>query len=198
MPLPPSEYDKTVQYLNHIFILINEKYFSNQLETPTITIQSTLRIYGHITTHKVWHTEAGKETYELNIGANYLNRPIQDVVTTLIHECCHLYALQNNIKDTSNNGVYHNKNFARIAQKCELITEYVSHHGYARTRPSPETIRFCTDNDLKNIEITRAITRRGTVKYKRWVCPCCGAIIRSTKYVNVICGDCKVPFKLSK
>lgn len=31
MSLPPSEYDKAVQYLNQIFILINEKYFSNEL-----------------------------------------------------------------------------------------------------------------------------------------------------------------------
>ena len=26
--------------------------------------------------------------------------------------------------------------------------------------------------------------------YQRWSCPCCHTIIRSTKAVNIICGDC--------
>ena len=29
----------------------------------------------------------------------------------------------------------------------------------------------------------------------KYVCPKCGAIIRATKQVNVICGDCNVPFE---
>ena len=26
--------------------------------------------------------------------------------------------------------------------------------------------------------------------YQRWICPSCHTIIRSTKNVNIICGDC--------
>ena len=32
---------------------------------------------------------------------------------------------------------------------------------------------------------------------RRYVCPCCGAIVRSTRPVNIICGDCNVPFDLT-
>ena len=31
-------------------------------------------------------------------------------------------------------------------------------------------------------------------KSRRWVCPGCGAIVRSTKTVRLICGDCLKPF----
>ena len=29
---------------------------------------------------------------------------------------------------------------------------------------------------------------------RKYVCPKCGCIIRATKEVNIICGDCKVAF----
>lgn len=31
---------------------------------------------------------------------------------------------------------------------------------------------------------------------RKYVCPKCGCIIRASKVVNVICGDCKVPFEI--
>ena len=37
---------------------------------------------------------------------------------------------------------------------------------------------------------TKSINR--SIKY---VCPCCGTIIRATREVNVICGDCGEPFE---
>ena len=99
-----TNYKRTVQYLDKIFSYINTEYFSGSLEAPTITVQSTLGAYGHVTTSKIWKTEEGKASYELNIGADYLSRPIENIVATLIHEGCHLYAMQNGIKDTSNRG----------------------------------------------------------------------------------------------
>ena len=93
-----TNYQRTAQYLNKVFKLINEEYFNNELEVPTITIQSTVGAYGHVSVNKVWHNDT-EATHELNLSADYLNRPIENIVATLIHEGCHLYALQNNIKD---------------------------------------------------------------------------------------------------
>ena len=28
----------------------------------------------------------------------------------------------------------------------------------------------------------------------KWICPCCGAIVRSTKILNIVCGDCNEQF----
>lgn len=55
-----TTYNRTVQYLNKVFKLINSEYFDNELEMPTITIQSTVGAYGYVTTSKVWKTETGK------------------------------------------------------------------------------------------------------------------------------------------
>lgn len=39
----------------------------------------------------------------------------EEVLVTLLHECCHVYAQANGIKDTSQDGRYHNRRFAEIA-----------------------------------------------------------------------------------
>ena len=207
-------YNRTVQYLNKVFKRINAEYFNSELEMPTITIQSTLRAYGHVTTSKIWKTEKGDASYELNIGADYLNRPIEYTVATMIHEACHLYNLQNGIQDTSNNGIYHNKRFKVVAERAGLNVERHPRYGWTDTTPTDETIRFCLDNDLQEIRCSRnagfgfigvdtgkagsGSTDKPTKKKGnsiKWVCPCCGTIIRSTKQVNVICGDCGVKFE---
>lgn len=209
-----TSYNRVTQYLNKAFKLINSEYFDNELEMPTITIQSTVGAYGHVTTSKVWKTESGKASYELNIGADYLDRPIENIVATLIHEGCHLYAMQNGIKDTSNRGVYHNKRFKALAEDRGLIIEKHSRYGWTITTPSEATINFCIDNDLQEVLITRhtgiTFTGVGTGKNGngipvkptapkkgnsiKWICPCCGAIVRSTKILNIVCGDCNEKF----
>ena len=209
-----TSYNRVTQYLNKVFKLINSEYFDNELEMPTIPIQSTVGAYGHVTTSKVWKTESGKASYELNIGADYLDRPIENIVATLIHEGCHLYAMQNGIKDTSNRGVYHNKRFKALAEDRGLIIEKHSRYGWTITTPSEATINFCIDNDLQEVLITRhtgiTFTGVGTGKNGngtpvkptapkkgnsiKWICPCCGAIVRSTKILNIVCGDCNEQF----
>lgn len=209
-----TSYNRAVQYLNKVFKLINTDYFKDELEMPTITVQSTVGAYGHVTTSKIWRTETGKASYELNIGADYLARPIEDVVATLIHESCHLFAMLKGIKDTSNRGVYHNANFKRLAEQRGLNIDRHEKYGWTITTPTEETVDFCIRHDLQEILVTRdtgltfigigtgksdngnsapkPTTKKGNSI--KWVCPCCGAIIRSTREVNVICGDCNETF----
>lgn len=209
-------YNRSVQYLNKVMKLVNTDFFNGELEgVYTITIQSTVGAYGHVTTSKVWRNERGEATYELNIGADYLSRPIENIVATLIHEGCHIYAMLHDIKDTSNRGVYHNKRFKALAEERALIIEKHDKYGWTITSPSDSLIEWCIDNDLQDILVTRqtafAFTGIGTPKAGngaegkpiqpkkrsssiKWVCPCCGAIVRSTRVLNIMCGDCNEQF----
>ena len=200
---------RAIQFLNKVFKGVNETYFNNDLEMPVITIQTSVGAYGHITVDKVWQTD-GIARYELNIGAETLNRPIENVVTTMIHECVHLYCLMNNIKDTSNNGVYHNKRFKKIAEEMGHI-QITKHekYGFTISEPTEETIRFCLDYGFDDIKISRKSpyytvgttttttpTSTNTPKIRKpsstrkYICPCCGNSFRATKQINVLCMDC--------
>lgn len=208
---PLTNYQRTSQYLSKIFKLINEEYFNNELEIPTITIQSTVGAYGHVSVNKIWHSNE-VATHELNISADYLNRNIENIVATLIHEGCHLYAILKDIKDTSNNGIYHNKRFKELAEDRGLAISKHEKYGWTITEPTEETLDFCINNGLEDIQIVRqssfSISGLGGAKAgngnngidtprkpkgsnsRKYICPCCGNIARTTKDMKLICGDC--------
>lgn len=83
---------RAVGYLEKMYRQLNIDKFNGELETPIITIQSTPRSYGHVTCGKVWKRK-DDSAYELNIGAGTLDRPIENVVSTLLHEMVHIYNL---------------------------------------------------------------------------------------------------------
>jgi len=209
-----TNYQRVSNYLVKIFKAINEEYFNNELEIPTITIQSTVGAYGHVSVQKVWHNDT-TATHELNLSADYLNRPIENTVATLIHEASHLYALQNGIKDTSNRGVYHNKNFKKIAEEMgHLHIEKHDKYGWTITEPTEDTIDFIIQYGFEDIQLVRgsqfSFTSIGGSKAgnggmvppktrkpsstRKYICPCCGNSFRATKELNVMCMDCNEQF----
>ena len=132
---------RTAGYLEKIFRAVNTKYFGGQLEEPIITIQSTPKAYGHVTVAKSW--QRGDTTrHELNIGAGTLNRDITCVVSSLVHECVHLWNLQNDIQDCSRGGQYHNKKFKALAEKCDLKISYDPRIGWSITEPTEALCEF--------------------------------------------------------
>ena len=209
-----TNYQRVSNYLVKIFKAINEEYFNNELEVPTITIQSTVGAYGHVSVQKVWHSNE-VATHELNLSADYLNRPIENVVATLIHEASHLYALQNDIKDTSNRGVYHNKNFKKIAEEMgHLQIERHDKYGWTITYPTEDTLDFIIAYGFEDIQLVRGSQFRFTgiggskagnggmvppktkkpSSTRKYICPCCGNSFRATKELNVMCMDCNEQF----
>ena len=195
---------RTAGYLEKIFRAVNAKYFGGQLEEPIITIQITPKAYGHVTVAKSW--QRGESTrHELNIGAGTLDRPIENVVATLVHECVHLWNLQNGVQDCSRGGQYHNKKFKALAEKCDLKISYDPRIGWSITEPTEALCEFILEQGWTDNRIEWSYTPRGTgagnatgkpagsspnshsIKY---MCPCCKNSVRATKVVNIKCADC--------
>ena len=74
---------------------MNNEYFEGALSKPVITIQSTPKAYGHFTLYDAWHTTNENQLKEINIGAGTLDRPIENLVATLLHEMVHYYCFEN-------------------------------------------------------------------------------------------------------
>ena len=78
---------------------------------------------------------------------------------------------------------------AWIAQQPELSD-------IAANRQTTLQIKIKGDDDSgEDGETPRSTSKNRSIKY---VCPKCGAIIRATKKVNVVCGDCDVAFEIAK
>lgn len=199
---------RTTGFLEKAFRVLNEEYFDGLLEEPIVTVASTPRSFGHVSVPKVWRK--GEESrHELNIGSGTLDRPVENVIATLLHEMVHLWNIREGIQDTSRGGSYHNKKFRDAAQARALSISYDKRIGWSVTEPTPELCDLIIAQGWSEIDMARrefSFTPRGkgtgnatggttptasrTSSTRKYVCPCCGMSVRATKTVNVMCGDC--------
>ena len=200
-----SEHNK---FLENAYMVLNRVYFEDSLPEAVITIQSSQRTFGHITVGKVWQ-DSWDSYHEVNLSAEHLNRPVPSVIATLLHECCHLYAMENNIKDTSNNYRYHNKKFKEIAEARDLEISYHESIGWSITEPTEKLIetikKYHLDTPIEYVRVgayglsggddngadggngKKPKKKSSTRKY---ICPVCHNSVRATKNVNILCMDC--------
>lgn len=197
-----KKYIETIKYLETMYDYINCKLFSDKLSKCVITVQADEKnkAYGWFSLKKVWKENSEDEgTNEINMSAQFLNRPINEIAATLIHEMCHYYAQLNNMQDCSRSGTYHNKLFKTIAEKHGLTVECVKAIGWSHTELTEYTekliSRFVAENPV-SIIYRNPIMKGGKVKSsstRKYVCPICGLSVRATKQVNIICADCNEP-----
>lgn len=95
-----AKYLETVAYIGKAYDFLNEKLFNEELTKPVITVQRDERnkTNGWWSVNKVWKWKETanenvepkeKEEHELNLTASALNRPIKEIIATLLHEMCH-------------------------------------------------------------------------------------------------------------
>lgn len=197
-----ERYIETVKLLNNTFDFINDKFFANELQKVVITVQADEKnkAYGWFSLKKVWKENADDiGAHEINISAQFLNRPLIDICETMLHEMCHLYASQNNLKDCSRSGTYHNKLFKQIAETHGLKCECVATIGWSATALTDDSklvLQAFLDNNSNSV-IYR-LPKVSGVKVKssstrKYICPVCGMSVRATKEVRLICADCNEP-----
>lgn len=198
--------------LEKCFRLLNQDFFSGELPTPIITVIPTPKAYAHYVPYDIWQTKDNNKR-EINIASGTLDRPLENIVASLLHEMVHMYNdVILNTQDTSRNGTYHNRQFAQQAEAHGLIVTRSDKYGYAHTEPADSLLEWLLGHDeLREIDICRsnpfytavgigthsgnggAIPTTTTNKNshsRRYICPCCHTIVRATKAVNLICGDC--------
>ena len=75
---------ETIAALEDIFDKLNAIYFEGKLPKPVITVQTTPKAYGHCSTKKIWKAGETEGMYEINLGAEYINRAKEETCATLI------------------------------------------------------------------------------------------------------------------
>ena len=196
--------------LERMFRAINEEFFHGELETPVLTVTPTPRAYAHYTPWNAWETK-GQPRREINVSSAYLARPIEYICASLLHEAVHMWNdTVRNVSDISRGGTYHNRAFKEAAETHGLICTRTEKYGWSDTSSifSDALLDFVLLHDeFREIELCR--TSSGFVgvgtkaaeggqsappartgSYRRYVCPKCGTIARTTKDAFLVCGDC--------
>lgn len=198
--------------LEQMFKSLNESFYEGQLDIPIITVTPTARAYAHYTPWNAWESK-GEHKREINISSAYLNRPLEYICASLLHEMAHMYSdLILNVSDTSRGGTYHNKAFKQAAESHGLICTKTEKSGYSDTSMtlSDELIEWVLLHDeFREIELCRTApgfaaigvgskaadgstpaTTTTKSNSRRFVCSRCGVIARTTRAARLICGDC--------
>lgn len=207
---------KMVTELKNIFHLFNKHFYEGKLIEPIVLIQGAQRptLKGWCTVGKVWKDDAnGEKYYEIAVSAEFLYEGINEICDTLLHEMAHLYDIQNGIKDTSRGYTYHNEKYKQTAESHGLKVEHDKKNGWNTTSLTDETIDFIKKNISENPFI---LTRQNHIipdesdneenksdeeeqpkkkSSRRYVCPECNTIVRASKEVNIVCGDCGCNFE---
>lgn len=208
--------------LYRLYNVFNKRYYEGTLNRPIIVVQGNgknRRSMGWCTRQKVWKDNNTQQTfYEIAVCGEYLFRDVEEICATLLHELVHLYCNQNQLKDTSRGCGYHNKVFKQVAERHGLHITYDKRIGWSLTEIKETEKDFIrqTVNESAFV-LTRSHHKTPTEKPKpddpgkedppvnppenpksstrKYMCPKCRASVRATKDVNIICGDCKIPFE---
>lgn len=183
-----------------MFDLFNAHFYTRGLARPAITVSPDggRGAYGWCSVYEIWQAN-GTAYREINICAEYINRPIGEVAAPMLHEMAHLYNLTHEIKDVSNNGYYHNKKFKETAEANGLTISHHHTYGWTVTDLTPDTAAWIAqqhelsdiaanrlgaiqikskgdgdgDDETTTIKGGRSTSKNRSIKY---VCPKCGAI----------------------
>ena len=191
-----------------LFNEFNIRYFSGELPKVVITFEGGFKkgAFGWITTAKDWK-QGNTERYHINISSDYLDRPIIALCSTLLHEMCHLYALVNDIQDTSRSGIYHNKRFKQIAEAHCLTVCEADKIGWSVTSVRDdlreEILDIASINSIRigqkrPADIGGGKSSKTKQSSRKYICPCCGLIVRATKDCRIKCIDCDCEMELGQ
>lgn len=196
---------QVIKELEDLFSKCNKKFFADEIEKPVITVSpdTSVGAFGWCTTWKAWKDDSSDGYYEINICAEHLNRSFEDICATMLHEMVHLHNIQNDMKDTSRGGTYHNKKFKETAEMHGLIIDKDPKYGWCRTSLNEEAQEFLQTINGKSFSLYRTkfdkiSDPKKCSSSRKYVCPDCGTIIRATKEVQVTCTLCQVDFELAE
>lgn len=196
--------------LEKMYRALNADFFEGKLEMPVITVSPSSRSYAHFTAYNAWET-SGKGKPEINIASGTLDRPIEEIAASMVHEMCHYwnYSIMR-VQDCSRGGMYHNRAFKNAAENHGLICETMGSYGWAHTEPSEALLDWVIEHDeFREVEMCRVnegyavgtgshSSEKGSTPVigtrnshsRKYACPKCGNSVRATKEVRIICADC--------
>ena len=101
-----------VRKTEEMFDLFNEHFYEGELNRPAITVSPDggRGAYGWCSINEIWNA-SGEKYREINLCAEYLDRPIQELATTILHVLSHPHYFEHEVQDVSNNGYYHTLKF---------------------------------------------------------------------------------------
>lgn len=198
-----------IQYkaLQTAYDYFNEKLFDAELPPCLITLQRKKGARGYHWSDAYQNVgDADQQLDEIALNPACFDRCDKDIISTLVHEMCHLW--QHHYGEESRSG-YHNKEWANKMIAIGLIPVSLDNPGKMTGQKVTHTVdsdgRYDQAyNDLKTKGIINWVSSNLPTKVAKnrdksvYVCPDCGAKVWGKANLSIICGDCEVPMEIKQ
>lgn len=202
-----------VESLYGMFDALNFELYGGKITRPVIDVSVLSSCAKSRCAQNVWRIGDNK-VQEVIFSGEFVgnsNTSTEDLVVEMLRCMVKLYCHDNKIKCTSRGGTYYNSRFKRVAEEHGLVSCGKDDSGYRKYKLTDE-MSGVVESLGNKIYVARAKyvhgsmpddpraamtqTEYGIRKFHnyRFVCPKCGAIARSGKPLNILCGDCNVKF----
>lgn len=204
-----AESERFIQFLNKRFAL---ELPNDIILTIEETRPNVKGFYRSIKCQKIWKAETDNTPFKQQDNKA---RAINSIVLsshflkdnpheTIAHEVAHFYNDMKGIKDTSKNGIYHNKKFKATAEKLLLKVDKDNKRGYAYTSPTDEFNNMLQNEFKPSKDAFKIFQEIGLTSGKKpsrlllFMCSC-GCKIRTArnedKPLIAVCQYCNTEFK---
>ena len=157
--LQGSPYAEYITFLTNAYNFFNQKLANSEAPNVVITVQSRGRKPANgWFWEKTWTDKSGNLFAEVNICAERLDRPIEDILQTVIHELAHVLNNAKGVKDC-NAAQYHNKEFKKMAESLGLTVSKMVGKGYALTALGSKAQAIVTEFLAQSMQPVMTINR---------------------------------------
>lgn len=188
------------------FDAINGHFFEARLPPVVLTLAVKPRSKGYFAP-ELWKSEKEK-AHEISLNPTLMRvRTDKDVLSTLLHECCHL---EQEVDNAAPKHVYHNKDFADRMERVGLIcsstgepggkktgvsmTHYISKGG-AFDKWADEFVGAGFSFEWSAVAHEDEKPKGKSGSRTKYVCPECEAKVWGKDGLNIHCGDCDVEMR---
>lgn len=135
----------TIEFMEKYFNKYNNEYFNGELKTPKFQLMKLMNTWGQFCTSRYFHSDGTPYLeYTIKLSIAY-DRSQQALENTLVHEMCHQYIAQNNIKEKGSR-VHHGPEWQKVANRVTLQSK-----GYFNIT----TCTASTSSDIINTEVKK-------------------------------------------
>lgn len=187
---------------NKAFFYFNEKLFSGKLKPVMLNFsRKSPRVLGFFAPQR-WMKDGNADLAEISLNPQHLNRNIEDVFATLVHEMVHLW--QSQYGKTSRNG-YHNKEWADKMLDIGLVplgpggkqTGQSMSHEIADNGVYIKAFREIPSDHIlpwKSFMDGSGKTKKSSSRVK-YSCPSCETSVWGKNGISILCNNCEVTYK---
>lgn len=178
----------------------NEKLFSSKLKPCILVLHRKRSAYGYFWAERWEETNGEAKYHEVALNPDTLKRPVEQVLSTLVHEQVHLWQ-QDFGKPAKGKG--HNREWADKMEDVGLMPSRTGEPGGRRTgrrvshyiMKGEEFDRACTELldtgfSLSYVSFPALTTTRKRTPRVTYTCDQCETKVRGKEGTNVLCGDC--------